>query len=227
MISLQRRRAPSGGTMGKSLGETTVWIRKSGGAPTMMWTSDALAATAFRRMSFKRLMSGFLSRGHPRQTSRGSLSRVLGDADDFVDRRLAGLHLLESVLPQGYQPALPAELAEVGHVGVAGHEVLQAVIHDQQLENAQPARIAGLAALVAALAPEALFGSVALHRKEVLHLVRRGELLLAVLAYFSDQALRQDGVQGGGDEVGLDADVDQSRHRRRRVVGVQGAEHQV
>src|SRR5215218_4597967 len=106
MISLQSRREPSGVTIGKSLGDTTVWMRNSGGAPTMMWTSDALAATAFRRMSFRRLIvfcplsvarcQSPVLHTHPRRealrrtTDDGPLfrlRRVLGHAEDFVDRR--------------------------------------------------------------------------------------------------------------------------------------------
>src|SRR5881396_3356819 len=240
MISLHRRSEPSGVTIGKSLGETTVWIRNSGGAPTMMWTSDALAATAFRRMSFNKLIvcpwsvvrcqSLVLAvhirvtkpYGGPRTTDRVSpLPRVLGHAEDLVDRRQAALHLVEPVLPQRHQPALAAQLAEVGDVGVARHRVAQPVVHHQHLVDAQAARVARLAATVTPLAPKALFGPIALHREELFHLVGRLVLLLALLADFPDQPLGQDRVQRGADQVRLDADVDQSRDRRRRVVGVQ------
>ena len=41
------------------------------------------------------------------------------------------------------------------------------------------------------------------------------------------QALRDDQAHRGRDRVGLDAHVDQARQGLRRVVGVQGGEHQV
>ena len=41
------------------------------------------------------------------------------------------------------------------------------------------------------------------------------------------QPLRDDAQRGRGDHEGLDADVGQARHRRRRIVGVQRREHEV
>ena len=51
--------------------------------------------------------------------------------------------------------------------------------------------------------------------------------LLAVAAQLARQTLRDDEADRGRDGVGLDAHVDQARQRLRRIVGVQGRQHQV
>lgn len=52
-------------------------------------------------------------------------------------------------------------------------------------------------------------------------------LLLAMVANFSDEALRESGTEDGGDEVGFDAEVHQSGDGAGCVIGVKGAEHKV
>ena len=49
----------------------------------------------------------------------------------------------------------------------------------------------------------------------------------ATLADFSDQALRHQGADGGGDQEGLDADVNQTGDGAGSVIGVEGGEDQV
>ena len=51
--------------------------------------------------------------------------------------------------------------------------------------------------------------------------------LLAVAAQLACQALRNDEADRRRDGVGLDAHIDQSSERLRRIVGVQSREHQV
>ena len=58
-------------------------------------------------------------------------------------------------------------------------------------------------------------------------LVARRERLLAPVAQPAGQALREDAVERGADEERFDAHLDQAGDRRRRVVGVQGREHEV
>ena len=58
-------------------------------------------------------------------------------------------------------------------------------------------------------------------------LARHVDGLAAGLAQPARQALRDDQAHRGRDGIGLHAHVDQARQRLRRVVGVQGREHQV
>jgi len=55
----------------------------------------------------------------------------------------------------------------------------------------------------------------------------RGMRLFAFFADPPHQPLRHDGPDGRGHQEGLDADVDQARHRTGRVVRMQGTEHQM
>src|SRR5829696_6243798 len=101
--------------MGKSLGLTTVLMRNSGGAPTLMWTSEALFVTAARRMSLIRLIRSFLSvtLAH-REASRAmllDLRSTFGRAQDLIDRGHALHHLIEPILPERYQAALAAQFS--------------------------------------------------------------------------------------------------------------------
>src|SRR5690606_10573808 len=88
---------------------------------------------------------------------------------------------------------------------------------------------AGLAAFEATLRPE-----TALRQREVpaarervprIRIDRR--LDLAVRAQGAHQALRDDTVQGGLDQVVRHAEIEQPGQRARRIVGVQGRQHEV
>src|SRR6476646_9727700 len=83
---------------------------------------------------------------------------ILGHPKNLIDGREALDDFIEPVLPQRDQPALAAELAQVVDIGAPRHHVAERVVHDQQLVNAQPARVPGLAAAVAALALVRLVG---------------------------------------------------------------------
>src|SRR5687767_11012860 len=134
-------------------------MRNSGGNPTLICTSDALAVTALRRMSLIMLMVVVrcpLSVVRCPTTDNGPLTTdrfshaAFRYAQDFIDRRQTALHLFKSVIPQRDQAALAAEPAKLHHVRVPRHHVPQRVVHDQQLINAEPAGISRLPASVAA-----------------------------------------------------------------------------
>jgi hypothetical protein len=131
-------------------------------------------------------------------------------------------------LAQADHAALEAQAPELGDVGVSGDDVAQLVVDDEEFVDADAPGVAGLAALVAALGhPHLLSVSRPCMFEELGHFLG-GELLdLAMDAEAPDEALGEHGVDRGADEEGLQPDVDQAGDRARRVVGVQGREHEV
>ena len=67
----------------------------------------------------------------------------------------------------------------------------------------------------------------ALHRQVLGDVIVRWLLLFAVVADLPHQPLGNDRVERRADQIRLDADVDQSRHSGRRIVGVPCREHEV
>src|SRR5687768_6714077 len=104
-------------------------MRNSGGDPTQMWMSDALACTALRRMSFKVLLIRVARASRARVPIRCVVPtragcpcyslRVLGHPQDLVHGGQALQDLVEPVLPQGDQALFAAQLSELVDVGVA------------------------------------------------------------------------------------------------------------
>src|SRR5439155_17242702 len=111
-----------------------------------------------------------------------------------------------------------------------GCERRKLLLHRQELEDADAAAVAGLAAADAAVAAEQLGLAVAEllgdARSKELILVRHVELL-AVLAEPPREPLRQDAGDGRAGQERLDAHLVQPRERARRVVRMQRREHEV
>jgi hypothetical protein len=74
-----------------------------------------------------------------------------GDAEDFLNGGEARWRPCACRPAEGDHAAFEAEAAELGDVGVAGDDVAELVVDDEQLVDADAAGVAGLAALVAAL----------------------------------------------------------------------------
>ena len=99
--------------------------------------------------------------------------------------------------------------------------VAQGIVHHEQLVDAKAAGIAGFAAFIAPFALEGGIAVESLEHQELAHVIGGLEGLFAVITDFSDQALCQYRVDRGADEVGLDANVDQTRDRAGRIIRVQ------
>src|ERR1700709_666180 len=84
-----------------SSGTSEPRTRTVGGAPEVMWRSEALCSTTLSRMSAKsKFMPPHSSASRPRCLSGvGALARA-GDAGDLGDRRQPAADLLEAVLAQ-------------------------------------------------------------------------------------------------------------------------------
>ena len=144
---------------------------------------------------------------------------VVMPAEDLLDGRLASVRM----------PSSRAALKISGEPACGVTRRADLLAHRQHLEDAVAADVAGLAAVQAAAAALEAVGcsfSSGMRRAAASSAVGR-VLLDAVRADLAHQALGQDADQGGGDQEVRDAQVEQARDRRRRVVGVQRGEHEV
>src|SRR5688572_29072126 len=161
------------------------------------------------------------------------LFRRAARADDLVQRlgrHCTGADLLHAVVEHRAHPALLGDSADVAQRQVAAGLLEHLLVGQQHLVDPGPPAVARVLAAVTALALEAARERrlTAAHLGE--HLEQRRwdrDFLLAVLAHPADEPLGEHAFDGGGDEVRLDAHVDDSRDRAGRVVRVQRAEHEV
>src|SRR5260370_1189127 len=118
-------------------------------------------------------------------------------------------------------------MASARSSGSPEDESAGAVRDREELVDAGAPAVAGAAALVAAApAPElGAGGALDAERLEVGGVRRVGRA--AGLADAPQEALGEDALQDGGDEVGLDAHILKSGDRARRVVGVERREDEV
>ena len=138
-------------------------------------------------------------------------------------------------MPSSYIVSMPSRMRLAPCSSVDGrvlhHEAAQRVGHRQHLEDADAARCSRCCAHCAQ--PFAWYSvtspSCAKRREAQLldHLGQRRVRLLAVRAQRAHEPLREDADHRRREQVVLDAHVEQAVHRRRRVVGVQGRQHQV
>jgi len=140
----------------------------------------------------------------------------------------------------------PAALAEGAHALLAGRlrkgagalaledELVEFVVETENLEEADAAAVAGAAAAVAAdgvfeRGDEFGLGGVALENGEIFEQLDLADRLRrgAVGAEAADETLGDDELDGGSDEEGLDAHVDEAGDGAGGVVRVERGEHQV
>src|SRR5690348_17120827 len=122
-----------------------------------------------------------------------------GDAGELFERGEAGEGLLDAVGPQCAHTARHRCPLELLVARLAGGERRELLVHLEDLEDADPALVAGLAAANAAVAAEELGLAVAQllgdARRLELRLVRRVELL-AMLAEPAREPLGEDAGHG-------------------------------
>src|SRR4029077_15507969 len=133
--------------------------------------------------------------------------------------------LLDAIGPEGAHTPVQRRPLELLVTRLPRGEGRQLFIHRQELENADPAGVAGLPTADTAVAAEELGLAVPEllgdARPEELFLARRIELL-AVLAKPACEALSEHAGDGRAGQERLDAHLVQARERARCVVGVQG-----
>src|SRR3954466_10435524 len=104
-----------------SSGTSEPRTRMVGGAPEVMWRSEALCSTTLSRMSAKsKFMPPGASASRRRGLSRGWALPGAGDARDLGDRRQPTADLLQAVLAQAHH-ALVYRGVHDRLGGLAGH----------------------------------------------------------------------------------------------------------
>src|SRR3954463_6987851 len=122
-----------------------------GGAPEVMWRSDALCSTTLSRMSAKsKFMPPPTSAVGPTFCSRAKALARAGDAGDLRDRRQAAADLLQAVLAQAHHALVHGGVHD--RLGRLARDPPGAdrVRHPHDLVQADPALVAGAAAAGAA-----------------------------------------------------------------------------
>src|SRR6478609_3590676 len=183
-----------------SRGTSEPRTRMVGGAPEVMWRSEALCSTTLSKMSAKsKFMPPHASAPWGcRLNGVGALARA-GDAGDLGDRRQAAADLLQPVLTQPHHALVHGGVRDrLGGFARDGQRP-DRVAHPHDLVEADPALVAGTAAAGAAdglvgLEVQAHVEAVGAH-----DLGRDRRAALAFLAQQTGEALRHDAVHGGAD----------------------------
>ena len=107
--------------------------------------------------------------------------------------------------------------------------VAQLIVHNHQLEQANATLVAGVVAILAALATIEFLVAQFVDIDSQVHqnLAVDFGLFTAFAADATHQPLRQNGFDAGCNQERRNPHIFHARNRARRVVGVQGAEHQV
>lgn len=150
-------------------------------------------------------------------------------ADDFLGGCMALEDELLAVVPQGDHAVLDGFGSEFIGCNVSEDHFAQIVVHDHQFKKSDAAFVAGVVAVIAALASvELLIFDVGLfHPQFVEDFQGWFDLFSAFGADPADQSLGQDGFDRRGDQKGGDPHILHPGNGARSVVGVKGAEDQV
>ncbi|CEE79469.1 conserved hypothetical protein [Xanthomonas citri pv. citri] len=156
-------------------------------------------------------------------------SRILRDAQDFFDGGFATQGLGQPVLVHGAHAGLAGQLFDFAHAGTAHHRTAQFVVHHQEFDDGGASKIPGRCG---GRGTRAIQKDVALRLQaaqiELGDFFRRSRIALGIgQVEFAHQTLRQDAVDGGGEQIILHAHVEQTGDAAGRVIGVQRGQHQV
>ncbi len=167
-------------------------------------------------------------RAAPR-AQRAHLAHFGDDAQQFLRGRLAALDLREPILAEADHAARERRVAQRIFRPARGNQAAELVGDAHHLVEADAAPIAGVVALVAAGRLVEGHGSrVGLRDVQRAQHVGFGRVLPpAAHAQPPHETLRHHANQRRAGDERLDADVGQTRHRGRRVFGVQRREHEV
>src|SRR3954468_19252292 len=203
-----------------SSGTSEPRTRTVGGAPEVMWRSEALCSTTLSRMSAKsKFMPPGASALQPRRLSGAAALAGASDACDLGDRGQPAPDLLEAVLAQAHHALVHGGVHDALG-GLAGDgERTDRLAHPHDLNQADPALVARAAAAPAA------DGLVGLEVEADVEAVRAHDLggdrraALALLAQQASEALGDHAVHRRSHQERLDAHLDQAGDRARSVVG--------
>src|SRR4051794_35110993 len=134
-----------------SRGTSEPRTRMVGGAPEVMWRSEALCSTTLSKMSAKsKFMPPLASARRPRRLSGVGALAGAGDAGDLGDRGQAAADLLEAVLAQAHHALVHGGVHDrLGRLA-RDRQGADRVRHPHDLVQADPALVAGAAAAGAA-----------------------------------------------------------------------------
>src|SRR5215218_7171880 len=202
--------------------------RSIGGAPAVMWRSDAFLLTTSRRISEKSMFMPIdVSALRGRTCSPVWALARARDAGDLGDRGEAAADLLQPVLAQPHHALVDRRVGDRLR-GLAGHgERADRLRHPHHLVEADAALVtrsaaAGAADRLVALEVQPDVEAVGAH-----DLGGERHALLALLAEQPREPLGDDAVDGRADEEGLDPHLDQAGDRARGVVRVERGEDEV
>src|SRR5689334_15599681 len=169
------------------------------------------------------------SRSSPTQdaVSGRQLDLLLCNSDDFPDGRDAGADLLPAVLAQRPHAHLDARVPDDVGGRALEDQGANVVTHEQQLVDARASAVARVRALLAALPFPDLDRSAGVARDLAHRLEADLGRAAALAANFTHEALREHAEERRGEEVVLDAHLEETRDGARRVVRVQRREDEV
>src|SRR4051794_11239985 len=123
-----------------SRGTSEPRTRMVGGAPEVMWRSEALCSTTLSRMSAKsKFMPRLASASRRRRLSGVCALAGAGDARDLGDRRQAAADLLETVLAQAHHAFVHGGVHDRLRGFAGDGERTDRLAHPHDLVEADPA----------------------------------------------------------------------------------------
>ena len=128
---------------------------------------------------------------------------AFGGAQHFLHGGDPLADLAKAVGAEAHHAPFDAHASELRDVGVSRDDVAQAIVHRQQLIDADSPGVAGFAAFFAPLGDPDLVAGQALHGEIFSDFFARLFLSFAGGTQAPDQALGQDAVDGCADQEGL------------------------
>src|SRR5438477_3100922 len=153
----------------------------------------------------------------------------LRDPEHLFDGGQAGPDFVPAVVAEGAHALLYGPLRDGRSRRAVQNQRADSFIEQQEFVSAQPALVSELPAGIAPdPAPELRRGDFVLGKTDLNQVIPLHRLFgFAVRADRAYQPLRHHGLDRRGDQERLDAHVNQTRERARRIVRVQRAEHEV
>src|SRR5690348_17278948 len=163
-------------------------------------------------------------------TTRSSMSvkpSRLRHTEYLLDRGDASLDLPPAVLPQGCHPLRLRDLPQRAGTRALEKGLLDLVGEDQEFEETGPTAIARMPARRAAVPPLELEAAHGLLREER-HGARVWRVPLAALGTdLPHEALGQDALERGRDQIRLDLEIHEPGHRARCIVRMKRREDEM
>src|SRR3989344_5389025 len=152
-------------------------------------------------------------------------------AEHFFDTCLPRARLGEAVFKHGGHTPFDPELSDFGGRSLAHDCLADGRVSDEYLADRHAAGVAGVSTCLTALAvieDVACFNRCLKRNggKSLFSDLVYDPFLLAFLTDLAHQTLADGDIDGRGNEIGVNAHIEEARKGRRRVVGVEGGEKQ-